>query len=86
MNTPSAPTFLTNADMKLTAAVSVAICSVVESSTRSSAAHRVVDHARDGDGAADHQHRCDDDDDRGWKTLERLLRRHDAGQHGRRQR
>ena len=36
MKTPSAPTFLTNADMKLTAAVNVAICKVVESSTRSS--------------------------------------------------
>ena len=34
MKTPSAPTFLTKADRKLTAAVSAAICSVVESSTR----------------------------------------------------
>ena len=36
MKTPSAPTFLTNADMKVTAAVNAPTCSVVESSTRSS--------------------------------------------------
>ena len=34
MNTPSAPTFLTKAERKLTAAVSAPICSEVESSTR----------------------------------------------------
>ena len=36
MKTPSAPTFFTKADRKLTAAVSAPTCSVVESSTRSS--------------------------------------------------
>ena len=86
MKTPSAPTFLTKADRKLTAAVSAAICSVVELSTPQQAAHRVVDHARDRDGAADHQHRGDDDDDGVGETLERLLRGHHAGENRRRQR
>ena len=85
MNTPSAPTFLTKADMKLTAAVSAAICSVVELSTRSrrrialsitpeTATARLITSTdammmMTGTG----------------ETLERLLRRHDAGENGRRQ-
>ena len=82
MNMPSAPTFLTKADMKLTAAVSAAICSVVELRKRSR--RRIALSITPDTETA----RLITSTDAMMMTtgtgeaLERLLRGNDTGQHG----